>query len=384
MDTQLSFLKSIDFLSDAENIWLERIASDLEEVGIAAQQMLFAEGDPADAVFLIVEGTVRLERQGLEILRRGPGDYVGELALIDERGRSATAVAATAVRLLRWPKVLFLKAFTEGGGRPALNLCRGIVTKLREDFQSWSSLVNDLHTAGEVQRALLPGTKLLHGPYEVAAKCRQTYQVGGDFYDFRILQNGNLVLTVVDIEGHGMSAALLAAIMKSRLEEALQDSIDPTQIIQSLDQALVSDTRIQRLATCCLVIVDPQNRFVHWSSAGHLNQYLLHCNGTQDNLKSTGWPLNVSVKGERSTGRFEYDDGDTILLFTDGLPEAKDSSGKEFGASGILESLSQSSDCPPKVLLEGLLSALDQHCRNTKLNDDVTIVAARLSTNKHT
>ena len=62
MDTQLSFLKSIDFLSDAENIWLERIASDLEEVGIAAQQMLFAEGDPADAVFLIVEGTVRLER----------------------------------------------------------------------------------------------------------------------------------------------------------------------------------------------------------------------------------------------------------------------------------------------------------------------------------
>ena len=382
MRTDLNFLRTIDFLSEADTAWLERIAEDLEYVELAAQQVLFSEDEPGDALFLIIEGAIRLESRGHEVLQRAAGSYVGELAVIDDGRRSATATAITPVQLFRWPKPAFLRAFGDGGGLPALYLCRGIAAKLRDDFRQWSGLVNDLNIAGDVQRALLPGAELVHAPYEVFAKCRQMDSVGGDFYDFRALPDGKLLLAVFDVEGHGMPAALMAAFMKSRLDEAIERKFEPTEMMRFLDRALIAgagSSESLRTATGCIVTADPETRSIFWSNAGHPSQYLMRQNGSLHRLKSNGWLLGLSDEGRRTTGKCEFRSGDLVLLFTDGLTEAKDPSGCDLGASGVERCLSACRCRHPQELLKWVLECADKHSRNAKPGDDIAVIAAQLS-----
>lgn len=109
----IEFLRSTDLFAGVTNAALTRIARDLEEVDIGANTLVFRKGDDADAVYIIVEGRLSLEADGIHLVTRGPSECVGEFALIDEGQRSASASAQTAVRLLKWERSRFQRALTD-------------------------------------------------------------------------------------------------------------------------------------------------------------------------------------------------------------------------------------------------------------------------------
>lgn len=104
MKDTVEFLRSLDYLRKLPHGLISDIAKDMEPVVIHAGSVLFREGDEGDAVYIVVTGHLSIEHEGARLVTRGPGELVGEFALIDHHTRSATVVAATDARLLKWPR----------------------------------------------------------------------------------------------------------------------------------------------------------------------------------------------------------------------------------------------------------------------------------------
>ena len=190
MSSRLNFLRTTELLAAVPDALIERIDARLAEVNLEAGEILFEEGDEGDAVYIVAQGRLRVESDGLLLLTRSDGDCIGEIALIDNEPRSADAVADTPVRLLRWER----RDFQEMLGQDPV-VARGIFTmltgKLRQDVKSAVRLEReaerwrqDLARAREIQQGMLPGERLLTDRLELAGVCSQASEVGGDFYDF--------------------------------------------------------------------------------------------------------------------------------------------------------------------------------------------------------
>ena len=133
MENQIDFLKSVDLLAGVPNDLLVQIGEQMEEIQAKAGTTIIRSGDPGDAVYLVVEGSLRLEREGILLVSRQRGECVGEFALIDDAPRSASVVADTDVLLLRWEREDFQKAFSQSL-EVACGILRILTGKLRQDI----------------------------------------------------------------------------------------------------------------------------------------------------------------------------------------------------------------------------------------------------------
>ena len=135
MSSRLNFLRTTELLAAVPDALIERIDTRLDEVNLEAGEILFEEGDEGDAVYIVVEGRLRVESDGLLLLTRADGDCVGEIALIDNEPRSADAVADTPVRLLRWERRDFQEMLSEDPV-VARGIFQMLTGKLRQDVKS--------------------------------------------------------------------------------------------------------------------------------------------------------------------------------------------------------------------------------------------------------
>ena len=250
MSERLKFLQSTELLAAVPNALVAKIDARLEEVNLAAGDVLFHEGEEGDAVYIVVDGKLRLESDGMMLISRTRGDCIGEIALIDDEPRSAAAIADTPVQLLRWER----KDFQETLGQDpevARGIFKMLTGKLREDVKSAVRLerererwLQDLVRAREIQQGMLPAPRLLTECLELAGVCSQASEVGGDFYDYLCPESDSVGLIVGDVTGHGFYAGLFVAMAKSCLHTQAQFSFDPREIMQAMRRTL--DLSIQR------------------------------------------------------------------------------------------------------------------------------------------
>ena len=222
MSDRLSFLRDTELLASVPESLVSEIDTRLEEVVLEAGEVLFDEGEEGDAVYIVVEGRLRLEADGMTLINRADGDCVGEYALIDEEPRSAAAIAETPVKLLRWERRDFQETL---GQDPAVarGIFKMLTGKLREDVKSTVRLERererwrqDLVRAREIQQGMLPAQRMLAETIELAGVCSQASEVGGDFYDYLCLDDDSVGLIIGDVTGHGFYAGLFVAMAKSR------------------------------------------------------------------------------------------------------------------------------------------------------------------------
>lgn len=102
MESLKTFLKSQEYLKDVKDDIVQEIIRSVQKVDLPSNEVLFNEGDLGDALYIVLEGTLSIEHDGVQLVTRGPGELVGEFALIDEHARSATVVAQGPVKLLMW------------------------------------------------------------------------------------------------------------------------------------------------------------------------------------------------------------------------------------------------------------------------------------------
>ena len=266
MSERLDFLRSTELLAAVPPALVSKIDGCLEEVNLQAGATLFEEGEEGDAVYLVVDGRLRLESGGMTLISRARGDCVGEIALIDDEPRSAAAIADTPVRLLRWERRDFQETLSQDP-EVARGIFKMLTAKLREDVKGtvrrerererWRQ---DLARAREIQQGMLPAPRLLTEGIELAGMCSQASEVGGDFYDYLCPDADTVGVIVGDVTGHGFYAGLFVAMAKSCLHTQARAGYAPREVMHAMRYTL--DLSIQRrlLMSCCYVLFEQIGR----------------------------------------------------------------------------------------------------------------------------
>ena len=386
MSDRLAFLRTTELLSAVPEALVAKIDRALEEVNLAAGEVLFDEGEEGDAVYLVAEGRLRLESDGMTVITRSCGDCVGEIALIDDEPRSAAAIADTPVKLLRWERRDFQKTLSQDP-EIARGIFKMLTAKLREDVKSTVRLERererwrqDLVRAREIQQGMLPAGRLLTESIELAGVCSQASEVGGDFYDYLCLDGDSVGLIVGDVTGHGFYAGLFVAMAKSCLHTQTRFSFDPREVMQAMRRTL--DLSIQRrlLMSCCYVLFEPGVRRLHYANAGHPYPYLYRAGeGFLHRLQALDPILGALDLGAGGYARrtMPWEPGDVLVMYTDGVTEARDDAGRMFEHEALEACIAETEGDSAESIRDRILEKISAHAGEGTQDDDLTLVVAR-------
>lgn len=365
---------------------MKEIDGRLEEVNRAAGEVLFNEGEDGDAVYLVVEGKLRLVAAGMTLISRTRGDCVGEIALIDDEPRSATAIADTPVRLLRWERRDFQETLGEDP-EVARGIFKMLTGKLREDVKStvrrereqerWRQ---DLARAREIQQGMLPSERLLADGLELAGMCSQASEVGGDFYDYLCRDDGAVGLIVGDVTGHGFYAGLFVAMAKSCLHTQARQSVDPREVMAAMRRTLDLSLQRRLLMSCCYVLFEPRARRLHYANAGHPYPYLYRrANRSMRKLEALDPILGAldAGTGGYAEHSLDWEPGDVLVMYTDGVTEARNREGLMFEHEALETCIAQAGGESAQLIKHRILEEVLAHTGDSLQDDDLTLVVAR-------
>ncbi|MFE1347427.1 PP2C family protein-serine/threonine phosphatase [Streptomyces sp. NPDC058757] len=229
-------------------------------------------------------------------------------------------------------------------------------------------------TALHLQRALVAEPGRPHPNLEIAGRylpAGPRTLVGGDWFETVRLHFGRSLLVVGDVMGHGLDAAVDMNAYRSALREVAATDLPPHRVLRHLD-AVVAEDGARRPATCLLVRVDPGRGTATFASAGHLPPAVFGADGSAELVDlPVGPPLGTGVGGYDPATR-PLAEGDTLLLFTDGLVERR---GEDIDVSlARLAGLRLPPDPGPERVVDEVLARLDAH----RAEDDVAVLAARV------
>ena len=236
---------------------------------------------------------------------------------------------------------------------------------------------HELEIAREVQAKLLPQHAPALASLDYAGICVQARQVGGDYYDFLYLGPGRLALVLADVSGKGMSAALLMASLQASLRsQYAQAPGDLPQVLRAVNQTFFESTVTSRYATLFFGIYDERAGRLRYVNCGHLPPVLLAPDGAIERLQPTAPVIGLFEEWTCETREIDLKRGDTLVMFTDGVVEAFDAAGEEFGEERVLDLLRRQAALPAGMLVDAIARAVQRHSGSAQF-DDFTLVVAR-------
>ena len=382
----IALLRNTDLLRDVSDSGLNEIASCTEEVKALAGTTVFRKGDDGDALYLIVDGTLRLESDGVSLMLRTAGEWIGEMALIDKGTRSASAIAQTDVRLLRWERESFVRVISHHPG-VAYGIFKVLTRKLREDIERQVDLElvqerwkQDLKRAREIQMGMLPSGDLITPRMQISGYCRPAAEVGGDYYDYVKFDDARLGVIIGDVTGHGFYAGLFVAMAKSGINTQAQIDHAPHKIMEAMRRTVSLSIQRSLLMTCCYVLFDVDNDTLSFSNAGHPYPYhYRRRSGSLERLLPMDPLLGVQDLYDASFQESESDwePGDLMLFYSDGITEARDADGKMFEHQRLEDCFVENKDRTPAQIKEAILAKLERHCNGQPYDDDLTLVVVK-------
>jgi serine phosphatase RsbU (regulator of sigma subunit)/catechol 2,3-dioxygenase-like lactoylglutathione lyase family enzyme len=236
---------------------------------------------------------------------------------------------------------------------------------------------HDLAIAKEVQTRLFPQRQPLIPTLVYAGICHPARTVGGDYYDFLDLGSRRLGLVIADIAGKGIGAALLMANLQAVLRSQCATAWEqPERFLQSVNQLLYENTADGDYATLFFAQYDDDTRKLRYSNCGHPPALLLRGDGSLERLGATCTVVGLFENWDCAMEERELAPGDAVLLYTDGVTEALNAEGEEFGEERLLEAARQHRE----LSLPELLPAIAAQARRFSANeqaDDVTLIVAK-------
>jgi hypothetical protein len=217
----------------------------------------------------------------------------------------------------------------------------------------------ELETARRIQSSILPPVPKRLLDYELASIYLPATEVGGDFYDVRALGDGRLALAIGDVAGHGVSSGLVMSMARSAL--LVQSRFDPEVegVVAALNR-VVFESGPRLLTTLCYAVLDPRTSRARFACAGHVWPYLVSRAGAVAALESTAYPLGVRERLDLDVREQALAPGDSLVLVSDGLVEARRLGGEEpFGFERMEESFQRHAGSDGDALLRGLLADLE-------------------------
>lgn len=264
----------------------------------------------------------------------------------------------------------FLRAVAE---HSAIAIEQARLLKIQEEE---ARTQRQIELAADVQRRMLPRALPSLDRFDIAARYIPHYGVGGDFYDV-YLSRGRLSIAIGDIMGSGIAAALLMASVRASLRAFAEERERPEEVVRLVNRATCRDTLSSEFASLWFATIDPESLEMTYCSAGHEPPMVIRGAGPID-LATGGMVVGVDPAAEYESSRFSLCEGDTLIAFTDGLPEARDFGDRLFGRERIVQAarahaLSEGSPSAAGML-EHVLWVLRQFAGLQTKPDDLTLL----------
>ena len=243
-------------------------------------------------------------------------------------------------------------------------------------------MAQEIQTAQSMQMGLLPEPLDISG-LDLAGRCLAANRVGGDYYNYLWMDDDErkLAIVIADVAGHDMSAAIPAVMFSGMLDFAVKEGT-PGAMLTALNDSLCQQPKRTPFITCCVAIIDLDEKQMQWSKAGHpeIYHYCTH-EGTIEELTAETYPLGVSQKSDYSDEMVNLHEGDLLIFYTDGLPEAANPGGRVYGYNRLERSIQRAAQAglSSTESIDQMIDDVRGFIENTEPEDDITVVVAKVT-----
>ncbi|MEN8153968.1 MAG: PP2C family protein-serine/threonine phosphatase [Acidobacteriota bacterium] len=237
---------------------------------------------------------------------------------------------------------------------------------------------HEINIARDIQLSLLPQEVPVLDNFEISVTYKPIYSVGGDYYDILNEKNGKLPVLIADVEGKGLSAALLAASSQAVFHSLNELYLsEPGNFLSKANSLIYDFTRGKRFITIFWMLLDDKKREITYVNAGHEAPLLISGNSV--------YPLSKGgfLTGFTDTAQYDKEDlslkpGDIVVAFTDGVPEIENKAGEEFGVEKIIKFIKKNRKKSADQINEALFKKLDEFSERKKPRDDCTFILLKV------
>ena len=312
--------------------------------------------------FIFDERGMRVELGGISARASGPA--APAKMTIGEQDLSAiytqrSVLGALAIVLLASGYIMFIRVISK-------------------ELEQRARLETEVTIAREIQQSLLPLTTYETAFGEASGVTVPATEVGGDFFDIMELPGPELAVAIADVSGHGVGAGILAAMTKSALRSQIQNDRRPLQVLQNLNHTMFELSTEKVFVTFAYLLVIPSGGIVRYATAGH-PPILVRTAGDSEvsQLRTVNVGLGMKDSFTFTDGEFQVTQGTSVLLYTDGILEAANEQGEQFGPERLTQAFLSAKGSSRQVC-EAVLSAVNSFAEGSEPTDDISLVCVHL------
>lgn len=255
-----------------------------------------------------------------------------------------------------------------------------LTAEMAREIAQRERLAHELEIAREVQERMFPQQAPSIAGLDYAGQCLPAATVGGDYYDFLVLPGGRFGFAIGDVSGKGIPAALLMASLRASLRGlAITHSGTIAEMMSDLNQVIYEASPVDRFATLFYGVFDPASRSFTYVNAGHNAPILWRADsGGAQRLAESGLMIGGFRSAQYQQSTVMLGAADTIVMFTDGISEAPNSAGEEFGEKRIIDNVHAGAGLPAAELVHRILGAVESFSAGAHQYDDITLVVVRV------
>ncbi|HKS07550.1 MAG TPA: GAF domain-containing SpoIIE family protein phosphatase [Gemmatimonadaceae bacterium] len=240
-------------------------------------------------------------------------------------------------------------------------------------------LAQEMQLAHDLQMKLLPDAAIVEPHAEAAARVLPATSVGGDFYHLFPLAGERTGVMIGDVSGHGYQAALIMALAMSASAIHAQRTADPARVVHAMLDSLRGELRdTDMYLTLCYTVIDPSKGQLRYANLGHPHAFVVRANGTTERLLAHEPPLGLDMVAKVDATTVPWKAGkDLLVLFTDGVSDARDRDDKKLGERRVLDEIIARRADDAADIVEHVIGIVKQHEGNVERRDDLTLVVVR-------
>lgn len=345
-------------------------------------EVIVEEGQHGECMYLILSGEVEVSVQGRSIDTIYPGSIFGEMALVDDRPRSATVTAKTDARVVPVDHRRFAQLVKQSP-EFALQVMGTMSVRLRrllEEEVQRQRMEEELKIGREIQLSLLPSAVPEIPGWEFASYYGAAQEVGGDLYDFIVTPEDpdRMTIVIADVTGKGVPAALFMAFGRTAIRAEVASGRSPADILQRTNRMILMDTQSPLLMSAFLASIDLRSGRMTYACAGHDRPLLVDARQMKvTEIDGHGLVLGVLDGVVIEESELTIDRGDFIVLYTDGVTEARREDSEFYDLDRLTETILTTYCGSAEEMVEAIVGSVEAFTGDTLQFDDLTLVVVR-------
>jgi len=406
MSTNL--LARIPFFTDLPEDELDNIMAQLEEVNLTSGEILFREGDAGEHMYIVVSGDLEIlmapNTDNELILNRVPqGEYIGEMSLITGAPRTASVRAHGDVSLLSMSRAQLMDllqshphlastmvhVLSHRLDNTNVSTFRDLTEKNRQLQQAFDELKSaqeqliekerlerELKVAADIQMSILPDVLPLVEGFDFGGRILPARQVGGDFYDFFILDHHKVGILIGDVADKGVPSAIFMARAHALIIAEADSAISPGDVLRRVNRHITRLEKSTQFVTALYGVLDINTGEFEYARAGHEPPLILSPEGEVHRLPhKPGMALGLWEDIALDEYNVHLPRDCMLVMFTDGMTDCRNPKGVPFGMERIKTTMAGLATATAQAACDQLFDSLMYYQSGAKQDDDVTLIA---------